>query len=469
MNFYKLVLLSCISSLVGCFGGSSGSGSSFVIPEPSTHSVYYFSGSNSAMTATQDLMKYDSLSDLVSIVDKPNDSGSSNVIIFNQKSNHIYYTAFNGVANTGYHVYRMDTVTGEKTDLYPSGFGGLYTPKLFGTDYYFACNTVQYGQEMCKLDSNDVITVLDFIPGSSSYSLTDIMVTGDYLFFQANDGIHGSELYMHDPLLDSFSMIQDLTVGAGNSVWQKMFVVNDKYYGIASQNGGVEQLFYLDDNAIGDPLVNLTLALTPRGVIPTILIKENNVYFFAFSGEDVINIYKLNTVDNSITKQTSFTDNQTSGFGFVEVGNYVYISANDGVHGPELVKVDLTNSGCSSGNCSYSIIDINNGSSGSTPMTPKKIANKLYFSANDGSHGMEVVELNLDTDLFSVHDVRKGPQGSYSHVYGLYESEFLLCGNRGFGGNEVISINLNNDNTINYLDGCFDDIRSIVPRVNVTN
>ena len=62
--------------------------------------------------------------------------------------------------------------------------------------------------------------------------------------------------------------------------------------------------------------------------------------------------------------------------------NKLYFSANDGSYGMELWSYDGLND--------PKIIDINIGSSDSYPSFLTVFNNKLYFNANDGSYGMEL-------------------------------------------------------------------------------
>ena len=73
---------------------------------------------------------------------------------------------------------------------------------------------------------------------------------------------------------------------------------------------------------------------------------------------------------------------------FVQMGNYAFFFADDGVHGKELWKTDGTASGTSM------VKDINSGAPTSYPSTSKYtmavIGSTLYFSADDGSNGVEL-------------------------------------------------------------------------------
>jgi ELWxxDGT repeat protein len=68
---------------------------------------------------------------------------------------------------------------------------------------YFAADDGVHGNELWRSDGTAAGTVLvkDIFPGVSGSNPTDLTLSGGHLFFAANDGAHGVELW--DPMIPS--------------------------------------------------------------------------------------------------------------------------------------------------------------------------------------------------------------------------------------------------------------------------
>ena len=157
--------------------------------------------------------------------------------------NDIYY--FGAKDNIhGYNVWKYDPTIDSVMlvyDINPSNnYGGMDYP-FFQTIYqfaimndilYFIANDGIHGKELWKYDPaiDSAMLVYDIYPGQNSSSdlqgdnVTSqsdgnfFTVMNDILYFPANDGIHGRELWSYNPAIDSAMMVYDIYPGLGSSV-----------------------------------------------------------------------------------------------------------------------------------------------------------------------------------------------------------------------------------------------------------
>lgn len=87
-------------------------------------------------------------------------------------------------------------------------------------DAYFTAYTLETGRELWRSDGTEVGTVLvkDIQPGPLGSGPLGSVVAGDTLFFLADDGIHGWELWKSDGTEDGTGLVKDIRPGPDGSV-----------------------------------------------------------------------------------------------------------------------------------------------------------------------------------------------------------------------------------------------------------
>ncbi len=101
---------------------------------------------------------------------------------------------------------------------------------VVGSTVFFAANDGTHGVELWRTDATEgAVLVKDIVPGSGGTAFVDLMAIGGKLYFNANDGVHGEELWVSDGTEAGTKVALDLVPGASSS-WPRSFVY------VAAQN-----------------------------------------------------------------------------------------------------------------------------------------------------------------------------------------------------------------------------------------
>ena len=93
---------------------------------------------------------------------------------------------------------------------------------------YFAANDGTHGNELWKSDGTPGGTVMvkDINPGTLGSNPTSLTVVGSTLFFAATDGVHGPELWKSDGTAAGTVMVKDVYPGRVGSYPKNLTNVN---------------------------------------------------------------------------------------------------------------------------------------------------------------------------------------------------------------------------------------------------
>jgi ELWxxDGT repeat protein len=272
---------------------------------------------------------------------------------------------------------------------------------------FFRAWDKNHGEELWKTDGTESGTKLvkdinpDSPPGArcdqgdcgipKGWSHPDtVTVMGKQVFFAADDGKHGVELWKSDGTNKGTKLVKDINTVKGNS--------NPNDNRALTRSAEVEKLF-----AVGKTL-----------------------YFRANDGKHGVELWKsdgtnrgtklvknINTAAPAPTTDACKGEKSCAGSSWADdmmlVGKTLYFTAKDGKHGVELWKSDGTNRG------TKLVKNINTSSASEASDIGELVAmgNRLYFTANDGKHGLELWKSDgtvKGTRL--VNDIKPGKIGS---------------------------------------------------------
>jgi trimeric autotransporter adhesin len=254
---------------------------------------------------------------------------------------------------------------------------------------YFVANDGTNGLELWKSDRTTAGTVLlkdiNTTAGSGS-SPAELLNINSTLYFVANDGTNGLELWKSDGTAAGTILLKDIntTAGSGSSATELTNVNNTLYFVANDGTNGLE-LWKSDGTAAGTVLVkDINIILGSGSSVAELTDVNGTLYFVADNAANGLELWKS---DGTAAGTMMVADiNMTGGSSAAEltdVNGTLYFVADDGTNGKELWKSDGTAAG------TMMVKDINTtGSSSAAELTD--VNGILYFVADNGTNGKEL-------------------------------------------------------------------------------
>ncbi len=260
-----------------------------------------------------------------------------------------------------------------------------------GDTTYFGARDGINGRELWKTDltTGGTELVKDIFPGPGGSAAmagqTRIADLAGTLFFTANDGQHGSELWKSDGTDAGTVMVRDINTGIGSTIIDTLTVVDGKLFFFADDGNGRE-VWTSDGTDAGTRKVR---DVNPTGGIGSLangIAFDDEFYFGADNGTIGYELWKTDGTSAGTRLVRDIRSGSVGGFfGQMAVSNgALFFAANDGVDGVELWKSDGTTAG------TQIVADILEDADGSFPRELTVVDGTLFFTARSGSLGREI-------------------------------------------------------------------------------
>ena len=279
--------------------------------------------------------------------------------------------------------------------------GDPHTPRSRPSDFvdvggklFFTAGDGVHGRELWTSDGSRSGTALvkDIKPGKANgsfpYSLTAV---GGRLFFTADDGKHGQELWTSDGTRAGTVLVKDIQPGEGGGEYDEspssLTGVGGRLFFTADDGTHGTELWRSDGTRAGTVLVKDIQPDTVYGYAPTSLTGVGRRLFFAADdGTHGRELWRSDgtragTVMVKDIKRDLYDSDPSS---LAAVGDRLFFTARDGTHGAELWRSDGTRAG------TVMVKDINPVARDSYPSSLTGVAGRLFFIAVDRTHGAEL-------------------------------------------------------------------------------
>jgi ELWxxDGT repeat protein len=284
---------------------------------------------------------------------------------------------------------------------------------------FFAATDGVHGRELWKSDGTEAGTALvrDIHPsgnGLGYFGVDVVEAIGDHLYFSADDGVSGFELWRTDGTEAGTVRLRDVRPGDASSNPSWLASVNGRLYFVANGN----ELWTSNGEPQGTVLVRSGLPGFDRGAPQQLAGVDGSLYFSTANQYGGTHLWKLppNSSTPEIVK-TFATDNRVfPPYELTNVQGVLYLVADDGASGVEIWKSDGTEAG------TVVMTDVNSPHVGVLLTSLHGVGSALYFSVGYSNQLWKLDGSTLSTATVSTGHVEESMY-AFNRLYVVASSE----------------------------------------------
>jgi len=317
-----------------------------------------------------------------------------------------YLTNLNGTllfgANSGnnYELWKSDgtptgTIAIKDTDPTSQFAGPVYLTRAGDTLFFMAGDGV-HGGELWKSDGTPTCTVMitDIYPGSPGSAPSNLINVQGTLFFLADDGVHGRELWKSDGTPTGTVMVSDTVAGSGSFTPTELTDVNGTLFYVVNK----QELWKSNGTPAGTMMIKAFPPFSMGNSVYSPTNANGTVFFVAY--DDTLG-HELWKSDGTLAGTMMVKDIITGTCGgpcgsmpgdLINAYGTLFFHARLSPYGRELWKSDGTLTG------TVMVKDINpTGDIWTSNFHRATAGGMLFFTPDDGSHGVELWALQVVT------------------------------------------------------------------------
>jgi len=314
-----------------------------------------------------------------------------------------------------------------------------YVADVNGT-LFFTADDGTSGIELWRSDGTSEGTVLvkDIAPGSGSpfgyYSYGDWLFSelaeaDGTLFFLADDGTHGVELWRSDGTEEGTALVRDIVPGDGSPFLvgyeedeygretyaifhTELAEVNGTLFFVTGSWSSGYQLWRSDGTESGTIMVK---DFAPGGTsYPRLAVVDGILFVVADDGTHGVELWRSDGTEEgtALVEDIAPGDGSSHPGVLTNVNGTLFFTADDGTSGRELWRSDGTPEG------TVLVKDIAPGDGSSNPGGLTNVNGTLFFTADDGTHGRELWRSDgTSAGTVLVKDMNPGAGSCSFYVY----------------------------------------------------
>jgi ELWxxDGT repeat protein len=327
-------------------------------------------------------------------------------------------------------------------DIRPGATGSRPRELVHGAGVlFFTAEDGVHGRELWMSSgtrSPGTSLVKDLRPGPATSNPRRLTVAGGKLFFTAEDGVHGRELWVSDGTAAGTVMVKDIFPGPVGSAPDHLLAFGDVVYFAANDGVNGIELWRSDGTPSGTFLVedlypgeDSRSPGRPGSSSPRQLPRAGDALYFVANVEDTTHVWRSEGVPGATAVFSAYQD--TFIFSLTAVGPSLFFLVDSGEGGAHLWQ--------SKGSRTQHLRSF----PGFYPDDFLALGKRLFFSAGAGEPGLpgdpagEELWVSGGTSCGTVRvkDLRPGPEGSAPGSFAALHGQLYFAAGEGTHGREL--------------------------------